>query len=161
MYIYIPQIWKNPVDKTYALTLETTLIIHNMNENMKKSKKYYAKFVPMLAIHVDNHFSDKFVLLCHVGDFVNGDWQKLMVGYICRTFYTFRDYILYFHLSEAHLSANYTLRDKNDYLPSLLFSFLSLSSTHTSHFLSHRLRIVIQIINWYACKGNSHGWIEL
>ena len=79
----------------------------------EKLKKYYAKYAPMLAIHVDNHFSDKFVLLCHVGDFVNGDWQKLMVGYICRTFYTFRDYILYFHLSEAHLSANYTLRDKN------------------------------------------------
>ena len=28
--------------------------------------------------HVDNHFSDKFVTLCHVDYFINGDEQKLM-----------------------------------------------------------------------------------
>ena len=29
----------------------------------------------------------------------------LTFGYICRTFYTFRDYIFYFHLLGTHLSA--------------------------------------------------------
>ena len=60
----------------------------------EKSKKYYDKYVPMLIIrdsHVDNHFSDKFVPLCHVGYFINGDRRKLTVGYICCTFYTFMD----------------------------------------------------------------------
>ena len=57
----------------------------------KKSKKYYDKYASILAIHVDNHFSDKFVLLCHVGDFINGDRRKLTAKYICRTFYIFRD----------------------------------------------------------------------
>ena len=46
----------------------------------------------MLAIrdgHVDNHFSEKFIHLCHVDYFINGDGQKLTTGYICHTFYTF------------------------------------------------------------------------
>ena len=30
--VYIPQILKNLLDKLYVLSLETTLIIHNMNE---------------------------------------------------------------------------------------------------------------------------------
>ena len=55
-----------------------------------------------MTIHVDNHFSDKFVLLYHVDDFINGDRQKLTTGY---------------NLSGTYLSTNYTLRDKNDYLP--------------------------------------------
>jgi len=41
--------------------------------------------------HVDNYFSDKFVPLCHVGYFINGDEQKLTIEYICCTFYTFGD----------------------------------------------------------------------
>ena len=36
--------------------------------------------------HVDNHFSDKFVSLCHVGYFINDDRRKLTVGYICCIF---------------------------------------------------------------------------
>ena len=39
--------------------------------------------------HVDNHFNNKFVSLCHVGYFINGDGRMLKVGYICCTFYTF------------------------------------------------------------------------
>jgi len=38
----------------------------------------------MLSIrdgHVDNHFNDKFVSLCHVGYFINGDRWKLTVEY--------------------------------------------------------------------------------
>jgi len=49
---------------------------------------------PMLAIrddHVDNHFSDKFVSLCHIGYFINDDERKLTAGYIYCTFYTFGD----------------------------------------------------------------------
>ena len=38
--------------------------------------------------HVDNHLNDKFVPMCHVYYFINGDGQKLMTEYICRTFYT-------------------------------------------------------------------------
>ena len=57
----------------------------------KKSKKYYDKYASMLAIHIGNDFTDKFVLPYHVGYFINGDKRKLTVGYICRTFYTFRD----------------------------------------------------------------------
>ena len=41
--------------------------------------------------HIENHFSDKFVPLCYVGYFINGDGRKLKSGYICHTFYTFRD----------------------------------------------------------------------
>ena len=60
----------------------------------EKSKNLYDKYAPMLAIrddHIDNHLSDKFVLLCHVGYFINDDGWKLTVGYICRTFYTLGD----------------------------------------------------------------------
>ena len=60
----------------------------------KVKKILYDKYAPMLAIrddHVVNHFSDKFVLLCHVGYFINGDRRKLIVEYIYRTFYTFED----------------------------------------------------------------------
>ena len=45
----------------------------------------------MLAIrdgHVDNHFGDKFVPLCHICYFINGDIMKLMAGYIYCTFDT-------------------------------------------------------------------------
>ena len=55
-------------------------------------KILYNKYVPMMTIrfgHVDNHFSDKFVHLCHIGYFINGDKRKLTTEYICRTFYTF------------------------------------------------------------------------
>ena len=41
--------------------------------------------------HIDNYFSDKFVYLCHVNYFINGDGQKLMTEYICYTFYMFDD----------------------------------------------------------------------
>ena len=41
--------------------------------------------------HVDNHFNDKFVPLCRVGYFINGDRRKLTARYICHTFYTFGD----------------------------------------------------------------------
>jgi len=36
--------------------------------------------------HLDNHLSDKFVSLCHIGYFINHDRQKLTTEYICRTF---------------------------------------------------------------------------
>ena len=39
--------------------------------------------------HVGNYFSDKFVFICHVDYFINGDEQNLITGYIYRTFYTF------------------------------------------------------------------------
>ena len=39
--------------------------------------------------HVDNHFSYKFIPLCHINYFINGDERKLTAEYICRTFYTF------------------------------------------------------------------------
>jgi len=60
----------------------------------RKVKKYYDKYISMLTIrddYVDNYFSDKFVLLCHIGYFTNGDRRKLTVGYIYHTFYTFMD----------------------------------------------------------------------
>ena len=41
--------------------------------------------------HVDNHLSEKFVSLCHVGYFINDDGWKLTTEYICHTFYTFGD----------------------------------------------------------------------
>ena len=41
--------------------------------------------------HVNHNFSDKFVPLCHINYFINGDERKLMVGYICHTFYIFGD----------------------------------------------------------------------
>ena len=59
----------------------------------KKSKKYYDKYTLMLTIrddHVDNHFSDKFVLSYYVGYFINGDGQKLTPEYIYHYFYTFK-----------------------------------------------------------------------
>ena len=60
----------------------------------KVKKKLYEKYVPMLVIrddHVDNHLSEKFVSLCHVGYFINDDGWKLTTEYICHTFYTFGD----------------------------------------------------------------------
>jgi len=52
--------------------------IYQQSEKTKKlKKKYYDKYALMLAIHVDNHLSDKFVPMCHVGYFINGDRQKL------------------------------------------------------------------------------------
>ena len=48
----------------------------------------------MLAIgdyHIDNYFSDKFVPMCHVDYFINGDEQKLTIGYICRIFYSIEE----------------------------------------------------------------------
>ena len=86
----------------------------------KVKKILYDKYVHMLTIkddHVDGHFSDKFVFLCHVRYFINGDGRKLTAKYIYHIFYTFRDYIFYFYLSEIHLSTNYTFKDKSDYLP--------------------------------------------
>jgi len=41
----------------------------------QKVKKYNDKYAHILAIHVDNHFNDKFVSLCHVGYFTNDDRQ--------------------------------------------------------------------------------------
>ena len=60
----------------------------------KIKKILYDKYVNILTSkddHVDNHFSEKFVPLYHVGYFTNGDGLKLIAGYICRTFYTFMD----------------------------------------------------------------------
>ena len=37
-------------------------------------------------VHVDNHFSDKFDPLCHVGYFINGNKHKLMDKYIVALF---------------------------------------------------------------------------
>ena len=57
-------------------------------------KILYDKYVPMVTIkddHVDNHYTDKFVHLCHVDYFINGDGQKITTGYIYHTFYTFED----------------------------------------------------------------------
>ena len=36
--------------------------------------------------HVDDHFSDKFVPMCHVDYFINSDGWKLMARYICCIF---------------------------------------------------------------------------
>jgi len=47
----------------------------------------------MLAIrddHNNNYFNDKFVHLCHINYFINGDGRKLTTEYICDTFYTLR-----------------------------------------------------------------------
>ena len=58
---------------------------------MVKSKKYiyilYDKYVPMTIRddHVHNYFNDKFVPLCYVGYFINGDGWKLTDEYICHT----------------------------------------------------------------------------
>ena len=49
-------------------------------KTVKPNTPLYDKYVPMLAIkdgHVDNHFSDKFVPLCHVAYFINDDRRKL------------------------------------------------------------------------------------
>ena len=63
-------------------------------ERRKVKKILCDKYALMLAIrddHLDNHFTNKFVPLCHVHYFINSDGQKLTVRYICRTFYTFGD----------------------------------------------------------------------
>ena len=42
----------------------------------KVKKILYDKYVPILTIrvgHIGNHFSEKFVSLCHVGYFINDD----------------------------------------------------------------------------------------
>ena len=60
----------------------------------KVKKMLHDKYVHMLAIkdhHINNLFSDKFIHLCHVDYFINGDGYKLTVKYICRTFYTFEN----------------------------------------------------------------------
>ena len=43
---------------------------------MKSKKKYYDKYAPILAIHVDNHFSDKFISPCQVDYFINGNGRS-------------------------------------------------------------------------------------
>ena len=61
---------------------------------MKSQKILYDKYAPMLKIrddHVDNHFNEKFVPLCHVDYFINGDEWKLTTEYISRIFYTFKN----------------------------------------------------------------------
>ena len=90
----------------------------NVMGKRKVKKKYYMTnmHVPMLTIrydHVINNFSDKFVLLCHVGYFINGDEWKLTFGYICHSFYTFGNKILYFHLWETYLLTNYAFKDNS------------------------------------------------
>ena len=66
-----------------------------MSEWKDESKKIlYDKYVLMLTIkddHADNHFSDKFVPLCHIGNFINSDERKLMAKYIYHTFYIFEN----------------------------------------------------------------------
>ena len=60
----------------------------------KVNKILHDKYVSMLTIkddHVDNHFSDKFVPMCHVSYFINSNRRKLSTEYICHTFYTFGD----------------------------------------------------------------------
>jgi len=67
--------------------------ISHRSEKMKSKKILYDKYAP-IAIrddHVDNHFIDKFLSMCHVGYFINGDGWKLTAGYIWGTFYTFWD----------------------------------------------------------------------
>ena len=81
-----------------------------------ESKKYYDKYALMLTIHVDNYFIDKFVPPCLIDYFINSDRRKLTARYIYHTFYTFRDYMLYFYFSGTYLSTNYTSRNKSDYL---------------------------------------------
>ena len=63
----------------------------------KKSKKYYDKYVLMLAIHIDNHSSDKFVPPCHGSYFINGNRQKLTAWYFI--FSSFRNTFV----SELHV----------------------------------------------------------
>ena len=57
-------------------------------------KILFDKCTLMLTIrdgHDDNHLSNKFVTLYHVSYFINDDGWKLMIRYICRTFYTLGD----------------------------------------------------------------------
>jgi len=45
--------------------------------------------------HVDNHLNDKFIHLYRIDYFINNNKQKLIMRYIYRTFYIFRNKILY------------------------------------------------------------------
>ena len=90
----------------------------NANERKKKNKikitdiyvqKWYFTDIFVQSSqhdHIGNHFNDKFVLLYHVSYVINGDEWKSTIEYICRTFYTFGDSILYFHLLRIHLLVN-------------------------------------------------------
>jgi len=44
----------------------------------------------LFTSHVDNHFCDIFVPLCHINSFINGNRQKLTDEWICRTYFHFR-----------------------------------------------------------------------
>ena len=50
----------------------------------EKKKKYYDKYVSMLTIHV--HFSAKFVLLYHIGDFINTERRVNNIIYLSHFF---------------------------------------------------------------------------
>ena len=83
------------IDKCLFLLYNFFYLSPPFYQGKQRVKKIlYDKYTPMLAIrdgHVDNHFNDKFVSLCHVGYFINGYLQKLTTEYICHTFYTFGD----------------------------------------------------------------------
>jgi len=66
--------------------------IYWQSEETESQEISYDKYVSILTIrydHVNNHFYDKFVILCHVGYFINDDRHKLTIGYIYCTFYIF------------------------------------------------------------------------
>ena len=74
-------------------------------------KILYNKYVPMMTIrfgHVDNHFSDKFIPLCHVDYFINADRQKLMVVYICHTFLHFHGLNFVFFIFQGRICQQIT-----------------------------------------------------
>jgi len=74
-------------------------------ERRKVKKILYDKYVPILTIrddYVDNHFSDKFVSICHVDYFINGDGRKLTVGYLWH-FLPFQGLNFVFFIFQGHI----------------------------------------------------------
>jgi len=63
-FLYFPEL-------NFIFTSSRDTFVNEMRN--KKSRKYYDKYALMLTIHVDNHFTDKFVPPCHVGYFISGD----------------------------------------------------------------------------------------
>ena len=58
----------------------------------------------------------------HIGHFINGNGRKLTTGHIVALF-TLSGLNFVFSSFKTHLSANYTLRNKNRYLPFFFFCF--------------------------------------
>ena len=78
------------------------LFTHSYSQGVRRKKVnkiLYDKYSSMLAIrdyHVNNYFNDKFVFLCHVGYFINGDGWKLNIFIIFFIFLRNKFYIFIF-----------------------------------------------------------------